>query len=327
VLLHGPRRLGKTSLLKQLPRALGPDAIPVFVDLQEDLGSAEHAGTLLGGLAAEILAAAFHQDRASGLPGPPDATALAAEPYVGFGRWLDSLEEALGSRHVLLCLDEFEKLQEQIVAGRLDERVLDLLRGIAQHRRRVTVVLTGLRDVPELAPAWINRLVSTTSIPVGPLQRHEAVELIRAPVPGFPDVYSEEAVEAILAATACQPFLVQALCAQVVTLLNARRWQPGHPRAGIEEVEAATGPAITGATNYFIELWVENVQRVGLENLVRRLARAGGIAASELDHDDEHLVQGILTLERRGIVTRGEGSISFAAPLFAQYVRTRQTVA
>lgn len=320
--LHGPRRYGKTSLLKQLPARLGPSVIPVFVDLQGGLGAAESAATLLGGLASEVAVQARSQGKLSDLPTLADG-ALAAEPYVAFGRWLDQLESVVGGRHVLLCLDEFEKLQDQIDSGRLDTRVLDLLRAIAQHRRRLTVVLTGVSALAELPRVWASTLVSATSIEVGPLERQDAVELVERPVPDFPAVYRPAAVDAILAATACLPFLVQVLCSVVVDDLNRRRWHPGDHLVGADDVATALAAAVDRADNYFIDVWANQVPAVA-RSLVRDLAVN---ASPAVDPTDDELVEAVLTLERRRIVVRTPPGFALVVPLFGEYVRTKQSVA
>jgi len=322
VILHGPRRTGKTSLLKQLPRRLGPSVIPVFVDVQGDLGAAENATTLLEGLAGLII----DQARARGPETLPEVSidALATEPYVAFARWLDELERALVANHVLLCLDEFEKLQEQIDGGRLDTRVLDMLRGIMQHRKRVTVLLTGVHGLAELPPVWAATLVSTTAIALGPLERADAALLVEQPVPDFPNVYAPAAVAAILDATACQPFLLQIYCSVLVDELNRRRWHAEDAPIGIEDVAHAADAAVDRAENYFLDMWGNAVPPCA-RDLVRRLARSES-AVVRIDDTDDELVQAVLALERRHIVTRTPAGHRLTAPLFARYVRSSQSV-
>ncbi len=54
VLLYGQRRTGKTSMLLQLPRRLGSQIVPVFVDLQAGKFGAKDAAGLLSGLADTV---------------------------------------------------------------------------------------------------------------------------------------------------------------------------------------------------------------------------------------------------------------------------------
>ena len=109
-------RAGKTSALLQLPRRLGGhrDGRP-SLDLQDARFGAESAAGFLGALASAVREEA---QRHNGLTLPPlDRAALAADPYPALGRWLDRLEAALSDRALLLCLDEFEALEEAIACG------------------------------------------------------------------------------------------------------------------------------------------------------------------------------------------------------------------
>lgn len=107
-LLYGQRRMGKTSLLLQLAQRLGSQMIPTFIDLQSaKIGGANDAAGLLAGLADEVIEETWRHRKAR-LPGI-DRKALIDDPYPAWGRWLEQIEQALGNRTLLLCLDEFEE--------------------------------------------------------------------------------------------------------------------------------------------------------------------------------------------------------------------------
>ncbi len=103
------------------------------------------------------------------------------------------------------------------------------------------------------------------------------MELVTRPVPGFPPVYSPGAVDAILAATACQPFLLQVLCSVVVEELNRRRWQEGHPLVA-KEVAAVLPKAAERAENYFLDVWNSQVPSPA-KLLIRQLDHQGKVPA------------------------------------------------
>jgi hypothetical protein len=66
----------------------------------------------LSRLAGKVLEEA---SRYRGMHLPPiDRAALTRDPFPAFGQWLDKLEDYLGERMLLLCLDEFEALEEAI---------------------------------------------------------------------------------------------------------------------------------------------------------------------------------------------------------------------
>jgi hypothetical protein len=99
LLLLAPRRAGKTSLLKMLPRML-PDAVCVFFDLQA------HPVTSVGSFwtkLAEQAAIQAKRDRRVELPAFPSGPPIEAAAV-----WLDKLDRLPGGRRVLIAIDEFE---------------------------------------------------------------------------------------------------------------------------------------------------------------------------------------------------------------------------
>jgi hypothetical protein len=248
LLLFGARRTGKTSVLRQLPDRLGPQVVPVEIDLQE-LSTAENAAGLLGRVAAKIRADAYTHRRLD-LPELP-AEALQSDPYLHFGDWLKTVEAALGARWLLLNLDEYEGLGEMVSAGRLDERIFRLLRGLIQNYAHLALLLSGAHTFEDLAPVWSHHLVNLRALKIGVLQESEARELITRPVPDFPLVYAPEAVERLLAVSGCQPYLVQAVCRDLVNALNSQK----RLSASLQDVDAAIASALSSAGGYFDDLW------------------------------------------------------------------------
>ena len=116
LVLWGPRRMGKTSVLLQLPRLLGPEFVPAFVDMQ-----AAQVRESLGSFLRSITAAASQALRRRGIPAQGlSAADVESGPFMAFATWLEGVEGALaGDRHLLLCLDEFERLEQSISDGQL----------------------------------------------------------------------------------------------------------------------------------------------------------------------------------------------------------------
>jgi hypothetical protein len=119
--LYGQRRTGKTSALYQLPRRLGSRITPAFLDLQ-GMAAAERADGLLQRIAQGVLDEA-RRHRGQHLPAI-NPKYLRSDPYPAFQEWLDQVERALEKSTLLLCLDEYEKLEEAMQAQRRDGRDL-----------------------------------------------------------------------------------------------------------------------------------------------------------------------------------------------------------
>jgi hypothetical protein len=140
---------------------------------------------------------------------PLAAATLERELFAAFDEWLDGVERAMPAKmRALLCLDEYERLQETLDAG-WGARVLDTLRHTLQHRPRVVLMFTGAHTFAELGAAWTDRFISARRVRVGFLKPDEVIPLLTQPIPEFDMTYSDGALEAIIAATNCQPFLTQ----------------------------------------------------------------------------------------------------------------------
>jgi hypothetical protein len=247
LLLHGPRRMGKTSILNQLPRLLGPDFAPTVVDCQNPAVT-ESAPTLLRYLSRR-LSEGLRRRRVA--VEPLAAKALEREPFAVFDEWLDGVERALpeGMR-ALLCLDEYERLQATLDAG-WGGSFLDALRHMLQHRPRVVLMFTGAHTFQELGPAWTDRFISARRVRISFLTREEVFPLLTQPIPEFDMTYALGALDTLFAATAGQPFLTQATAFELVQLLNEQERR----EATTADVEAAQARALVSGGEYFANVW------------------------------------------------------------------------
>jgi hypothetical protein len=248
LLLVGGRRCGKTSTIKQLPVRLGPRLIPVEVDMH-DAVNAEGASGLLFNLAKQIRENALTHRRLK----LPELTrdALAVDPYSIFGEWLSQVEAALGERWILLCLDEYERLQEMLDDGRIDRRIFGYLRHIIQHHPQITILLSGSHTLVDLPPMWSDYFINVRTLKIGHLKEDEARELIVRPIEDFPLTYDDDAVAHIIKVTDCHPYFVQVTCRDLVNMLNDQN----RTHATLADVERAFASVLTSAGGHFTELW------------------------------------------------------------------------
>lgn len=247
LLLFGPRRMGKSSILNQLPRLLGPDFAVAMVDCQAP-EVREGVGNFLWFVANEV-AESVKRRRIPVEPLP--ASVLETSPFTAFTDWLAKLEATLpeGTR-ILLCLDEYERLQATLDAG-WGADLLDFLRNTIQHRSKFVVMFTGANKVSELGPAWTDRFISVRSVRVSFLSREEITPLFTHPIPEFDMTYAEGALDAVLTQTNGQPFLSQALGFELVQYLNEHH----RKQATVADVEVAVGRVIENADAYFANVW------------------------------------------------------------------------
>jgi hypothetical protein len=334
LVLHGPRRMGKTSFLLQLPRLLPGRVVPVFVDLQR-AANTESTWRFLYAVARATVNDARSGSRLS-LP-TPERAAFEREPFGAFGDWLDdavspALQQA-GQFTLLLTFDEFEKLGQALEMGRVEERVLDELRHTIQHRQAVSVLFAGVQTLDDLGPRWSSYFISVRPLRIGYLAPDEAADLVRHPDPNveFPLEYSDAAVDNILRATRCHPYLVQLVCSAVVDLANARRTLLATP----DLVAEAQTQALERGEPYFRNLWDEtpgdDVTTLSAgRRILRAVAEAGVWPLPSPDGrgaGDEAAARALERLLRHDVLERVAGGVKFQVPLVQRWIRERAPVA
>jgi hypothetical protein len=133
----GERRSGKTSILFQiLDRRLGPDFIPVLIDMQSMAVS--HEIDFLDKLSREVLAALGP----SGVAIPPPEFREGSNHSATFGQFIERVLAANPQKKLILLFDEYELFENKIASGTLREDVLYLLANLIE-RQSVYMVFTG----------------------------------------------------------------------------------------------------------------------------------------------------------------------------------------
>ena len=245
VLLTGPKRMGKTSLLFQLSRLLGDAFAPVYVDVQ-GIGYDAGLGNLLLDIAVEIASSI-------GLP-PPTSTALNGNGDGFFRRhFLPQVRAALGNRRLVLVFDEFEELAQRVAGGVFGEEVFSYLRNLMQHETQLAWVFAGTQRLADLsAPYWLSLFSGAVHCRVGLLDVDDARRLIEAPVAGLL-TYDDLAVDKILRLTAGHPYFTQVLCHALVLDANRAR----RTLLTAEDVDAATVKTLEMSEAHLLSLWRE----------------------------------------------------------------------
>jgi tetratricopeptide (TPR) repeat protein len=235
LMITGERRIGKTTLLYHLKRALEVDEgteyrfFPVFTDLQ---GVPET--TFFHTVMADVVdTLAPTPDTLSSLrfrpnaqesrvreanAGESDSEFTSESRYDGrdFSHDLQRVVEELKRRtpkkvKLALLIDEVDVLNSY--SERINQRLRSIfMKTFSEH---LVAIMSGVgvkRTWNSEGSPWYNFF---DEIEVTPLGREEAEALIREPVQGF-FRYEPEAVEAILRASGGKPYLIQRLCIHAV---------------------------------------------------------------------------------------------------------------
>jgi len=260
LLLHGERRIGKTSLLHQVQRRLealdDPDYEfhPVYVDLQ---GTPEERlfATLADPIHEAVLAVGGNAGGRTGTdvePEAPVAGPAAAERVPALDRiargesythhdlvrelhgWLKALRERSAKQvKLVLLIDEVDELNEY------DPRVSQSLRSLFMKRfaENLAAVVAGVRIRKEWekeGSPWYNFF---EEIAVDSIAPEEARRLVLEPVRGT-FRFAPGAAERIVTLSGAKPFQIQRRCLALVQRLH----EEGRSLVTLEDVET-TQPA------------------------------------------------------------------------------------
>lgn len=321
LLLYGQRRMGKTSLLRNLGRLLPSTIVPLFVDGEQISGAGDYPDLLYG--VARAMARSAEQQRGFILPAL-SRQALADSPFVRFNEWLDEIERALDARGqnvALLALDEFEAIDDVLHKGRFDETdFLRLLRHLIQHRPRFKVLLASSHAL-EHFHHWAGYLINVQVVKIGYLEEAEARQLVERPVEGFALQYEPAASQRVLELARGHPHLLQLLCYEIVTLKNEH--PPATRRlATLADVETAATRALETGRIFFDDIQWNQIDGAGV-SLLRFLATYGEGAIVDRDtlaaRFPSELDRTLARLLQRDLIEATDGGYRFQVELIRRW--------
>lgn len=248
ILLYGQRRTGKTTLLLHLARTNAlQEHIPVFIDMQRESYNITVNKFLHN--VAFFIAQAMNK-RGYSVP-EPEIQEYAVDPTFVFDIFLDRIETQLHERRLIILIDEFEMLEDQIKNGRLKPEFLDYLRSIMQHHQHVNFLLAGAHRLEQLTQSnWSVFFNIARQYRLSRLSASGAESLIKKPVAEFLE-YGPFTVEKIRDLTADQPYLIHLLCRALIDLCNEQR----KTYVTINDVNDARRVAMQTCASHFDWLW------------------------------------------------------------------------
>jgi hypothetical protein len=320
ILLYGQRRMGKTSLLRNLRRLFQSDIVPLFVDVQGASLAGDYPD-LLYNIARQVRRSA-EQYGGNELPAI-NRERLVESPFTTLMEWLDLLEKALavsGYRLALLAFDEIEALHHVGKRGRFDETdFLSLLRHLTQTTGYYKVLLASSRTLQEF-PGWSAYLVNLQAVKISYLSREAARQLVERPVESFKLRYEAEAAGRILLLTRGHPFLVQLLCHEIVSYKN--RQPPDQRRlATTADVEAAVPNALEVGQLFFEDIAQNQIGETG-QAILRELAFYDNGSAGQQDLSGRFgggFEASLALLRQRDLIEIADGRYRFQVELIRRW--------
>lgn len=220
LLLHGQRRTGKTTLLLHLANTSALDEhIPVFVDMQRESYEIS-VSKFLHHLAFYIFQALAKRNYS--LP-QPQQEHFTTDPTFTFDLFLEDVEACHTGKKLIILIDEFEVLEDQIKKGRIKAELLEYLRSTMQSHHSINFLLAGTHKIDQLTEKnWSVFFNLARHYRLSRLSASGARDLISKPVENQLE-YAPYTVEKIRQLTADQPYLIHLMCRSLVDHCNEQR--------------------------------------------------------------------------------------------------------
>jgi hypothetical protein len=315
LLLYGRRRMGKSTLLRNLEGLLPPRVLVVQLSMQE-AGAFASLPDLVGLIGRRVALAV------SDVPEPP-------ANLKGLESFLTMTQMCLEDRddRLLLAIDEYENLDRKIGQGVISEDLLAVLRESIQTHRRIIWTFAGSHGVEDLGNApWTSYLVSTRTLEVTPFEPAETRLLLTEPLkhsslwssveadrPRFePGFWGAGGIQRIHDEAGGWPHLVQLVAETVIDLVN----DSGSARVDAALLERALDRAVLRGTNVFFELVEKESRLPGEWDYLMAFH-----AADELPPPADEAVG--RALRRRRLVVEQDERFHLRVPLISRWLRRR----
>ncbi|MBN2003242.1 MAG: AAA family ATPase [Anaerolineae bacterium] len=329
IILYGHRRMGKSSILRNLGACAPPGALLVYADLKGETAFVQDTQRLLRGLADEVLAAAKAAGCALPEPSPGDYAALD-EASLAFKRLLRQAVDGLpedGS--LILALDEFEGVDDAVRDGRIGREIYNYLRMLSQQPR-VVLVFAGLHTLDEMSRDYREAFFgSYVNLPVSYLSPQAAGRVIARPSPDFALDYHPDVIAGVIAQTHGQPLLLQRICQELVNHVNHELFDLEREREARvlpEDLAAVlSDDFVRSETRYFEGIWSSQIAgKPAAEATLAALAAgpldaAGLVAATALAPQD--VAEALKYLKTRDLIAGADGAWDLLVPLMRRWLR------
>ncbi len=217
ILLYGPHRSGRSSILYQLGFRISNEYRPIYVTL-ESIEAASETPDVIGAIVYLI------EDslREAGINvNTPGITEFKAQPVSCMTKFLHNIVSACLPCKPLLMFDEADILSHVMVDPRANNKFIGYMRSLIEQIRDIFFVFASRQDIRRLVDPEMSRLLTLVSdhIRVDILSKSATDNLIIQPVQNYFS-YSDEALSLLVRLSGRYPCFVQLLCWQTVEWRN-----------------------------------------------------------------------------------------------------------
>lgn len=209
--MYGARRMGKSSLLYILKELLNDmDFIPIYVDLQGYPGYVRSSEEFFGRLAYSI------QSELTKKSSKKQVLKHNQLTFSEFEEFIDNVNLETSNKPIVLLMDEYEALFEQIYKSRAwQQGMLDFLRSLIMKNQTIRMIFCGKRSLNEISQAFPDQMTSPFSnvahhIKLSCLSDESSRRLLLSPLSDILD-FRPGVINSIVMKTGGHPYLLQGI--------------------------------------------------------------------------------------------------------------------
>ncbi|MCE2695987.1 MAG: ABC transporter substrate-binding protein [Anabaena sp. 49633_E8] len=219
ILLHGQRRIGKSSVLRQIPQKLSTDEF-VFIDSDFQKIETPSTSKILCSIAIDIKNEI--EKRNDELSNHLAENTILILTHLAentnsdsFREFLSAVYQQIGNKKLVLLWDEFDVLSEKD-----SDNFCNYIRQLLEKDQKLFIIPIVGRDISKL-PNLVSSLRIKFSKEIGLLDIKHTREIIIKPAEKSL-IYEEEAIEAIFNLSAGHPYFTQVVCLTLFELARSR---------------------------------------------------------------------------------------------------------
>jgi formylglycine-generating enzyme required for sulfatase activity len=250
LVIHGQRRVGKTSVLHQLSRYLPSQYLAVYYDLQGRTSSSLEL--FLFGLAREISRVVKTQYELN----LEELTRerFEYEPDYFERVFLPNIANLLPNAILLICLDEYDVMEDNSMRDQRGRALADLIRPLLGRRNINFIFSIGSsgRKLEYMKGSFTALFKTALYKKISFLRKEDTFKLITEPVQGVLN-FGPDAMEYIYQITSGHPYYVQLICHELFSLFQKN----GRPEVNIKDVESILDDVVERGTVNLKFIWDE----------------------------------------------------------------------
>lgn len=234
IVCYGQRRIGKSSVIRNIPQKL--ENLNEFVFVTFSLGnySQEPLSIILAELAKEVVNDLDLDEENIKLP---EITDLESKPQVFFDEFLPQVYQLIENKSIVFLLDEFDVLLNNDHPELLRHFNESLSRIISTNRKLFLILFIEQKSINN--PKIRKIFQDVPVIEIGLLDEKSTKDLIIKPAENILE-YEEDAVKEIFNLSAGHPYFLQAICFSIF----GRARENDNWRVNRENVEAIINKAV-----------------------------------------------------------------------------------